>query len=186
MVSTMIDFLTSEYDRCRDECFRMVGLSDLTESKVEFLKSFVVFRSGEMVKLLLRVSDLKYDNEKLNPQEFTFAKSGRNLDRMSVILAARSVADLCPGDIVKLYLLSSGLKLTRNITNRFPKQLRSWFSRVFIFYMTFNAEEMGALQPYPGPDRRILGDTQKPQRKKDFNRFACGSGFQKQGVSTLN
>ena len=164
MVSTMIDFLTSEFHRCRDECFRMVGLYELAESKMAFLKSFVAFRSEEMVKSLLRVSDLKYDNEKLKPQEFTFAKFRRNLDRMSVILAARSVADLCPGDIVKLYeyktLLSSGRKLTRNVTNRFPKQLRAWFSRVFIFYMTFNTEEMGALQPYPGPERRISGDTE--------------------------
>ena len=81
----------------------MVGVSDLTESKAESLKSFVVFRAGEMVRSLLRASDLKYDNEKLNPQEFTFSKFRRNLDRMSIILAARSVTDPCPGDIVKLY-----------------------------------------------------------------------------------
>ena len=103
----------------------MVGIPDLTRSRVGFLKFCVAFRSGEMVKTLLRASDPTYDNKKLNPQQFTLAKFRRNLDRMDIIRAAESETDLCPGDLVKLYgyktLISSGLKLTTTVTNRFPK-----------------------------------------------------------------
>ena len=163
MVTTIVDFFDAEFDGCKDECCRLVDSSELTVSKDSFLRFFIKYRSGELTKSLLRATDLKYDGESLNPQDFAFSHFRRNLDRMNIILAAKSELDLCPGDIVKLYeyktLLSAGKKLTRNVTSRFPKQLRAWFSRVLIFYMTFNVEEIGAPQSYPGPERRILGDT---------------------------
>ena len=81
----MVDSLTSESNRGRDERLRLVGVSDLTKGKAEFLKFFVVFRSREIVKSLLRALDFKYYNEKPNSQKFVSSKFRGNTDEVGVL-----------------------------------------------------------------------------------------------------